>query len=98
MYKNNLNVFIGADVVYYAPTQMMSFMPMVNQYNLDDIKMAGNYPFIDVFLNARIKTVRFFVKVTHVNSGLFGFKYYGANNYPLKDRTIQFGLNWVFIN
>ena len=98
MYKNNLNVFIGADVVYYAPTDMMSFMPMVNQYNLDDTKMAGNYPFIDVFLNARIKTVRFFVKATHVNSGLFGFKYYGANNYPLKDRTIQFGLNWIFIN
>jgi len=98
MYKNNLNVFIGADVVYYAPTDMMSFQPMVNQYNLDDTKIAGNYPFVDVFLNARIKTVRFFVKATHVNSGLFGFKYYGANNYPLKDRTIQFGLNWIFIN
>jgi hypothetical protein len=98
MYKNNLNIFIGADVVYYAPTDMMSFKPMVNQYNLDDTKMAGDYPFIDVFLNARIKTVRFFVKATHVNSGLFGFKYYGANNYPLKDRTIQFGLNWIFIN
>ena len=98
MYKNNLNVFIGADVVYYAPTDMMSFKPMVNQYNLDDTKIAGNYPFVDVFLNARIKTVRFFVKATHVNSGLFGFKYYGANNYPLKDRTIQFGLNWIFIN
>ena len=98
MYKNNLNVFIGADVVYYAPTDMMSFKPMVNQYNLDDTKMAGDYPFIDLFFNARIKTVRFFVKATHVNSGLFGFKYYGANHYPLKDRTIQFGLNWVFIN
>ena len=98
MYKNNLNVFIGADLVYYAPTDMMSFMPMVNQYNLDDTKMLGNYPFIDVFFNARIKTVRFFVKATHVNSGMFGFEYYGANHYPLKDRTIQFGLNWVFIN
>ena len=98
MYKNNLNVFIGADLVYYAPTDMMSFMPMVNQYNLDDTKMAGNYPFIDVFFNARIKTVRFFVKATHINSGMFGFNYYGANHYPLKDRTIQLGLNWVFIN
>ena len=98
MYKNNLNVFIGADLVYYAPTDMMSFKPMVNQYNLDDTKMAGNYPFVDVFLNARIKTVRFFVKATHVNSGLFGFNYYGAYNYPLKDRTIQFGLTWIFIN
>ena len=98
MYKNNLNVFIGADVVYYAPTDMMSFKPMVNQYNLDDTKMAGNYPFVDVFLNTRIKTARFFVKATHVNSGLFGFNYYGAHNYPLKDRTIQFGLTWIFIN
>jgi len=98
MYKNNLNVFIGADLVYYAPTDMMSFKPMLNQYNLDDTKIAGNYPFVDVFLNARIKTVRFFVKATHVNSGLFGFNYYGARNYPLRDRTIQFGLTWVFIN
>jgi len=98
MYKNNLNIFIGADVVYYAPTDMMAFSPMVNQYYLDDTKAAGNYPFVDIFLNARIKTVRFFVKATHVNSGLFGYKYYGANHYPLKDRTIQFGLNWIFIN
>jgi len=98
MYKNNLNIFIGADIVYYAPTDMMSFNPMANQYYLDDTKTAGNYPFVDVFLNARIKTVRFFVKATHVNSGLMGYKFYGANNYPLKDRTIQFGLNWIFIN
>lgn len=98
MYKNNLNVFMGVDLVYYAPTDMMSFNPMANQYNLDDTKMGGDYPFIDLFLNARIKSVRFFVKATHVNSGLFGYKYFGANNYPLKDRTIQFGLNWNFIN
>ena len=38
MYKNNLSVFIGADLVYYAPTDMMSFNPMINQYNLDDTK------------------------------------------------------------
>jgi len=98
IHKKNLHVFIGADLVYYAPTDMMSFQPMVNQYNLDDSKMVGNYPFIDVFLNARIKTVRLFVKATHVNSGMFGFNYYGANHYPLKDRTIQLGLNWAFIN
>ncbi len=98
MYKNHLSFFIGADVVYYAPTDMMSFNPMINQYNLDDTKISGNYPFVDFFLNARIKTVRFFLKATHVNSGLFGFNYYGAHNYPLKDRTIQFGLTWVFIN
>jgi len=98
MYKNNLSIFVGADLVYYAPTDMMSFNPMINQYNLDDTKIAGNYPFVDVFLNARIKTVRFFLKATHVNSGLFGFNYYGAYNYPLKDRTIQFGLTWIFIN
>ena len=98
MYKNNLSVFIGADLVYYAPTELMSFNPMMNQYNLDDTKIAGNYPFVDVFLNVRIKTVRFFLKATHVNSGLFGFNYYGAYNYPLKDRTIQFGLTWIFIN
>jgi len=91
-------LFIGTDINYFSSLELMGYSPMINQFYLDDSKSSGNYPFVDVFINARIKSVRFFIKSSHVNSGLFGYKYYGASNYPLYDRAFQVGLNWNFLN
>jgi len=97
-FKNNLDYMLGVEGVYYSKFEAMNFSPITYTYFLSDEQTIGNYAQINLFLNFRIKSVRLFLKSTHLNSGLFGYRYYGAYNYPLRDRTFQFGLNWNFIN
>ena len=53
-----------------------------------------NYPILDVFLNAKIKTVRMFFKVTNLTSA--GGGYFSAYAYPAADITFQAGVKWRF--
>lgn len=98
LFKNNLHLFAGVDVVYYTGFNALDYNPAIDQFYLSNQKEIGNYPIIDVFVNAKIQSVRFFIKTSHANEGLMGYKYYGAFHYPLRDRSFQFGINWSFLN
>lgn len=97
-FQKNLHYMIGLEGVYYSKFYAMGFSPMAYNYHLSDQQTIGNYAQINAFFNFRIKSVRLFLKATHLNAGLMGYRYYGAYNYPLKDRSFQFGLNWNFVN
>jgi ABC-type uncharacterized transport system permease subunit len=64
------------------PSTLVSFMDMPICLLLINIMYkqqttVGGYPFVDFFLNARIKPVRIFIKIDHVTQGFMG------NNYSL---------------
>lgn len=97
-FKNNLHLFIGLDAVYYSSFYGMRYSPELNSFSVNNDQLIAQYPVVDLFINGKIKAVRFFLKSSHVNAGLLGYKYYGALNYPLKDRSFQIGFSWSFIN
>ena len=61
-------------------------------------KKYGDYPFIDFFINAQIKTVRVFIKVDHLNSGMMGNYYILTPRYPMNDRALKLGVSWRFFD
>ena len=71
-------------------------MPATGQFYLQSQNKLGNYPFVDFFLNAKIKSVRVFVKVDHLNSGLMGNNYMITPHYPYNDRMYKIGISWRF--
>ena len=73
-------------------------MPATNQYYVQTSQKVGNYPFIDFFLNARIKPVRVFVKIDHLTQGFLGSNYSLTPGYLQNDRAFKFGLNWLFFD
>lgn len=87
---------LGASVYYNTEYYANAYMPATGQFYLQDQKKYGNYPFIDVFLCAKIKAVRVFVKVDHLNKGWTGNNYMLTPSYPYATRTIKFGLSWKF--
>jgi len=58
--------------------------------------LVGNYPFIDFFINARIKPVRIFIKIDHITQGYLGNNYTLTPGYLQNDRAFKFGINWLF--
>ncbi|MFO0323060.1 MAG: putative porin [Bacteroidota bacterium] len=98
LYKNALQLQIGFNASYYSEFIGMAYSPALNTYYLQNKKTVGNYPYIDFFINARIKPVRFFIKIDHVTQGFFGSNYSLTPYYIQNDRAFKFGINWLFFD
>lgn len=98
LFKRALQLQIGFNVQYYNAFNGLAYMPATNMYYVQTNKEVGNYPFVDFFLNARIKPVRFFIKIDHLNQGFSGNNYYLTPGYLQNDRAFKFGLNWLFFD
>jgi hypothetical protein len=98
LFKNALQLQIGFNGTYFSEFNGMAYSPALNMYYVQTQKTVGNYPYVDFFLTARIKPVRFFVKIDHVTQGLFGSNYSLTPNYIQNDRAFKFGINWLFFD
>ena len=65
---------------------------------VQDKKKIGDFPLMDFFLNAKIKTFRVFLKYEHFNSSFSGYNYFSAPSYPYRDAVIRFGVIWDFFS
>ena len=97
-FRKALAVYTGIKLTYYDDVQLMSYSPALGQFYLGgNNPTVGNYPFLSFFVNARVKDVRLFFALTHLNQGLQQENnYFGAVNYPLEDRAFKVGISWNF--
>ncbi|MDF2452755.1 MAG: hypothetical protein K0S26_2259 [Bacteroidota bacterium] len=98
LFKRALQLQVGFNAQYYSEFYGYAYNPSVNQYYLQTKEPVGDYPFIDFFLNARIKPVRIFVKIDHVTQGFLGSNYSLTPGYLQNDRAFKFGINWLFFD
>lgn len=94
--KKVLRVQFGTDFYYNTNFYSDAFMPSTNTFYLQDEKLIGDHPFFDLFINIKLKTVRFFFKYSHINSELGERNYFSAYHYPLNPMTFKSGLSWTF--
>jgi hypothetical protein len=91
-----MNTQLGVDVIYHTLYHPYSYMPATGRFYRQDQTKAGNYPFLNVFLNFKVKRTRVFVMFDHVNSGMMGNSYDMIPSYPMNIRMFRYGLAWTF--
>ena len=95
-----LNAQLGADVTYNSLYYPYSFMPATGVFYRQALVTAGNYPYINLFVNFKVKRTRIFIMFDHFNSGLMGqsikYNYYYVPNYPMNIRMLRYGFVWTF--
>ena len=91
-----LNTQLGADVTYNTIYHPYAYMPATGRFYRQDKVTAGDYPFINVFLNFKIKRTRLFVMFDHINAKLMGLHYEMVPTYPMNIRMLRYGLAWTF--
>jgi hypothetical protein len=96
--NGKLSAQLGADAMYNTLYYPYSYMPATGRFYRQDRKETGNYPFLNVFLNLKLKRTRFFVMLDHLNSGFMGENYYMIPSYPMNIRMLRYGLAWTFYN
>lgn len=91
-----LSLQLGAEAMIHTLYDAMSYMPATGRYFNQNDGKTGNYPFVNAFINLKIKRTRIFVMADHLNSGLTGYEYFLVPGYPLNIRMIKYGLAWTF--
>jgi len=96
--KNALTAEIGFDLYYYTKYKALAFAPSSGSFYNQDLQEIGNYPYLNLFLNAKIKRTRFYFRWDHSYAGQIKKNYFHVLNYPTRGRVIKFGLSWSFYN
>jgi len=94
--NGQLDFQLGTEVLYHTRYHPYSYMPSTGRFYRQDQVSTGNYPFINVFLNLKLRRTRIFVMLDHVNSGLIGYDYFMIPTYPMNIRMLRYGLAWTF--
>jgi hypothetical protein len=97
-----LSTQLGVDVTYHTLYHPYNYMPSTGRYYRQEQSETGNYPFVNAFLNIKLKRTRFFLMFDHLNygkmSGEMMYNYEMVPLYPLTIRRFSFGLAWTFYN
>jgi hypothetical protein len=94
VYAKVLFVQLGAAVHYKSSYLADAYMPLTQQFYLQNNFVVDRYAVADVFANLRIRRVRLLLKMSHVNEGLGTPGYFITPGYLGLRRTFSFGLNW----
>ena len=98
IYAKVLHIQTGLELHYKSAYYGDAYMPVTQQYYLQDRKLVEGAILADAFANMRVNRVRFFLKFSHANQGLFQPGYFVAPGYLQLQRGFGFGVDWLLFD
>jgi hypothetical protein len=98
LFDRALRCIVGAELNYFSAFSSPSYSAGTGRFYLANEKIIGDYPYLDLFAQFKIKSATIFLKYQHLNQGLNGYRYYAAPRYPMADRFLRVGISWRFFN
>lgn len=93
-----LYVLAGVQFHYKSAYYADQYMPVTQQYHLQDRVKLDDYILAEPFANFRINRVRLFLKMAHANQELFDQIYYSAPYFRTVRRSVSFGVHWLLFD
>jgi hypothetical protein len=98
VYAKVLYIQLGLAARYRSSYLADAYMPVTQQFHLQNNTRLDENVVVDGFANVRIKRVRLFFKMSYLNQGgqfgLFPKGYYVTPDYLGLARAFSFGINW----
>jgi hypothetical protein len=100
IYSKVLYVQVGTDLHYKSRYYADAYMPLTQQFYIQNQLPTEGYVLADVFANFRISRVRLFVKYNNILrfvSTTFSdskLNYFSTPFYTGMNNTLSFGVNW----
>jgi len=98
LFRHNMQVQIGAQIQVYQSFKGYGYMPATQVFYLQNTTAAGTYPYIDAYLNVRIRPVSVFLKIENALQGFVGTNYSFVPGYYQPDMAFRFGISWMFFD
>ena len=87
---------IGVDTRYNTMYFADAYSPATGLFYLQNEKEYGNYPYIDIYANLRLKRTRVFFKMINIGTEFLNGEYITTPHYPMPRSSFRFGLSWLF--
>jgi hypothetical protein len=87
---------IGFDTRYNTKYYADAYSPATGLFYLQNEKKYGNYPYIDVYANLRLKRTRVFFKMVNIGTEFLNGEYITTPHYPMPRSSFRFGISWLF--
>lgn len=87
---------IGVDTRYNSKYYADAYSPSTGLFYLQNEKKYGNYPYIDVYANLRLKRTRAFFKMSNIGTNFLDGEYFTTPHYPMPRSTFRLGVSWLF--
>jgi len=71
-------------------------MPATGRFFRQNQTLTGDYPYVNAFLNIKLKRTRIFLMFDHINYGFNGYNYFMVPSNPMNIRMFKYGLAWTF--
>jgi len=99
-FKKHLQLQTGFTFKYFTSFYALGYHPVLGDYFVQREQEIGDFPLLDFFFNFKVKRFRFYFKAEHFNA-LWEKKepiYYASPEFPMRDFSLRFGINWIFFN
>ncbi len=93
-----IHMSLGVQALYFTEYYSLNYNPNLRNFYLQNSTKAGGYPFVDLYVSAKVGSVDLFLKKDNVfykNITSNAFLYPGYSSTP---SIVRVGLNWVFQN
>ncbi len=91
-------VQIGFDLHYDTSYYADYYSPALGMFYVQHTEKIGNYPWLDTFVNLKLKRTRFYVKYSNLGTKFIRKGYYTTPGYAAQIASLAFGLSWTFYN
>ncbi len=98
IFKGVMDMQLGVNIRYFTNYYANAYMPALRSFYIQNEREYGNYPYFDVFLNAKIKRARIFFKYEQLNSSFMPQNYFISPHYANADAALKFGVIWQLFN
>jgi hypothetical protein len=87
---------LGFDLRYNTQYYADYYSPALGMFYVQNNEKIGNYPWLDTFINLKLKRTNFYVKYTNIGTKIVKSGYYSTPGYAAQVATASFGLSWTF--
>lgn len=87
---------LGIEATYHTAYHPYAYMPATGRFYRQDQFTAGNYPFINAFVNLKLKRTRIFIMFDHINATRTMTGHFFVPSYPMNIRMMRYGFAWTF--
>ncbi len=98
LFDSALRLQTGVEFKYRGAYFGDRYMPVLNQFHLQNDFLLAEYGWADIYANLGIRRATIFLKMTQINQGLGQDGYFVTPIYPGLRRVFIFGVKWQFFD
>lgn len=96
VFKKAMFLQTGFTLKYYSKFNADGYDPLISEFYVQNDTKFGGTPFVDFFLNAKVRQTRIFFKLENFQNIFETNDQLLTVGYPTRDFIIRFGLVWNF--